>query len=214
MRIVAGLLALGLLGASILVLRLALDFTRLAPAIGVLVWIFAVAFLTLVGTQLLLAWRRGDRASPEGELTARTRLGLCLAVPFALAGAQLDCMGTLLEGCTPTCRTLSTVVAPAMALAAVVHGLFGWWSALLGLLALSFPLLVPNCNCRNPVNAFWIDELGRSPACYASSFAVTLVVVSALATRRLIVPSLALAWGTVAVLMVFFVGHHFFDWPW
>lgn len=211
MRPVAGLLGLGLSAAAVLVVRLALDFTRLAPAIGAVVWVFALAFLALVGSQVVLAWRGG--AGP-GALPVRTRIGLCAAVPCALAGSQLDCMGTLFSGCTPACHALSTLVAPAVALAVLVHAAFALRGAALASLALALPLLVPNCTCRNPVNAFWIDALGRSPACYASSFAVTLLVAAALWTRRLVAPSLVLAWGTVAILTVFFVGHHVYGWPW
>lgn len=213
MRPVAIVLALGLLLAAVLVVRLALDFTQLAPGIGVVVWLFAAAFLGLVGAQASAAWR-APRGATRPELSRAARAGLALSIPFALAGSQLDCMGTIFAGCHPACGFLSSKLAPAVALAALLHAFAGWGGFALAALVLAFPLLVPNCTCRNPVNAYWIELLGKSPACYASSFAVVLTATSALLTRRLVVPALVLCWSVVAVLAAFWVGHHYFDWPW
>jgi hypothetical protein len=80
--------------------------------------------------------------------------------------------------------------------------------------AVSLALLYPNCICRNPANAWWIDQLGRSPACYASAFSVFLIASTALLTGRLAVPALLLAWGVVATTVAFWIGHHDFHVPW
>ena len=73
---------------------------------------------------------------------------------------------------------------------------------------------VPNCTCRNPVNAWWIASLGRSPACYVSGVGVFLIASTALVTRRRVVSAALLAWGVVAATLAFWVGHHYFNVPW
>jgi hypothetical protein len=191
--------------------RLAYDLGRRSAGFGLVVWVFWAVFLVLALAQLRAAWSAAADRSP---LTRGQRMGLVLAVPFGLLGSIVDCMGLSFHGCSVPCAFLSRAVAPAVALLVAAYGLTDgsvWRSAALGL---AFVLLVPNCRCRNPVNAFWIDLLGLSPACFVSGFSVTLVALSALATRRHAGAALALAWSTIAVLLVFFVGHHYYDWPW
>jgi hypothetical protein len=75
-------------------------------------------------------------------------------------------------------------------------------------------LLIPNCVCRNPVNRWWIDLLGQSPACFAGGFAVLLTSASALASGRRVLAALALSWSIVATLLAFWIGHHYYRFPW
>lgn len=207
--ILNGLLALGVVLASGLVGKLALDLARRDALMGCLVWGFYAFFLGLAGLQLAGAWQ-----GKTGAISRAQRLGLALAVPAGLLGSVVDCMGLSLVSCSPACGFLTKVVAPAVALLALLHGLTAARTPLALALALSFALLYPNCTCYNPVNAGWIDVLGRSPACFASGFTVSWVASAALLTRRFAAASLALSWGTVAVQLAFFVGHHYFDWPW
>ena len=209
-RPVSGLLTLAFLLAAGLLLRLALDLGRRDALFGLVVWGFYACFLGLLLAQLALAWR----GSPGPPLARAGRIALALAVPVALLGSVLDCMGLSFQGCSPVCTFLTTVLAPLVGVLALLHGLTAGDGWIFGASLLSFGLLVPNCECYNPVNAFWIDAIGRSPACFVSGFTVTLVASSALVTRRFTRASLLLAWGTIAVLLTFFVGHHYFHWPW
>jgi hypothetical protein len=206
----AGLLTLGFVLASALLARLVYDFGRLSGVFLMLVLGFYLVFLVVGLRQVRAAW---SLAGPA-VLTGRQRLGLALAVPVGLLGSVVDCMGLSFEGCSPVCAGLTRFVAPSVALLALLHGWSGARTSRISALALAFLLLVPNCRCRNPANAFWIDFLGLSPACFLSGFAVTVVALGALFTGRYTRISLALAWGTNAVLAAFFVGHHYFDWPW
>jgi len=209
-RPVNGLLTLGFLLAAGLLGRLAFDLGRRDALFGVLVWGFYACFLALGLAQLTGVWR----ADPGAALSRGRRIGLALAIPAGLLGAILDCMGLSVHGCSPVCTFLTTVLAPLIGLLALLHGLTAGSGWILGAGALSFGLLVPNCECYNPVNAFWIDALGRSPACFVSGFTVTLVASCALISRHFVRAALALAWSTIAVILVFFVGHHYFRWPW
>lgn len=173
-------------------------------------WGFYAAFLALGVAHVRAAWR-GVSAPALGR---GARLLLALAVPVGLLGSILDCMGVSLAGCSPRCAFLTQAVVPAVGALAVLHGVTARSGWVVAALLLSFGLLVPNCVCRNPINTPWIRLIGLSPACFASGFTVTLVAASALLTRRHVRASVAFVWGTIVLLMVFFVGHHYFDWPW
>lgn len=208
--LVAVLLTLGFVLAAVGLGRLVYDLGRTSTLFLLIVLCFFGVFVALAYRQLRAAWS----LEPPAVLARGPRLGLALAAPVGLLGSVLDCMGLSFHGCSPVCAGLTRFVAPAVALLAVLAGWSGARGWRVSALALAFVLLVPNCTCRNPVNRFWIDLIGLSPACFLSGFTVTLVALAALGTGRFTRGSLALAWGANAVLAAFFVGHHYYDWPW
>ena len=166
------------LGAGLLG-RLVFDLGRLNAAIAICVGVFYAGFLVVTAANVQ-ALVRGSASEPAPGKSVR--FALALAVPVSLLGSTLDCMGLDFDGCTQVCGFLTRAVAPAVAVLAI---LFAWTeSRALGFLAAlgALALLYPNCVCRNPVNRWWIDALGRSPACYASAFAVLLIVATARTT--------------------------------
>lgn len=209
--------ALGWLTGAVFVLaalvlgRLVLDLGRLHLAIALCVGLFYLGFLLVVGANVVSMLRREE---PGAEPATALRWSLALAVPIAFLAASMDCMGLSFVGCTPACGLLMHAVAPATAACTLLFAASearGWILAA-SLLALGF--FVPNCTCRNPVNAWWIAMLGRSPACYASGVAVFLIAGTALVTRRRLLPAALLAWGVVAATLAFWIGHHYFHVPW
>ena len=198
------------LGAALLG-RLVFDLGRLHVAIAVCVGAFYAGFL-VVGATNVRVLVRGEPT--ERALGRSARLGLAIAVPIALLASTLDCMGLEFDGCTPMCGLLTRGVAPAVAVLVVIHALTAGPTWLLAAAACALALLVPNCVCRNPVNRWWIGILGRSPACYASAFAVILLATAALGGGRLVRPALLCVWGVVAAQLAFWIGHHYFHVPW
>ncbi len=205
------LLLAGLLLAGVLLGRLVLDLVELQPVFGALAAAFYVGMLLHVGANSVTLLRGSPRAD---SVSARSRIALAAAIPVALFSSALDCMGIELSGCTTECSVLIRGVAPAVALLALLHAFTGGAAWLVAALALAFSLLYPHCVCRNPVNAWWMDLMGRSPACLSSSFAVILIAGSSLAARRRTAIALFLSWGVIGVLIAFWVGHHYFDFPW
>jgi hypothetical protein len=210
-RALALLVAAAFVPAALVFGRMAYDLARLGPALALVIGPFYAAFLVLAGANTLALLRGSVEAPPLG---GGVRLGLALAIPAALVASMLDCMGLAFDGCTTWCTLQMRGVAPVLGVLALVHGLAGGRGLLVALLAGSLLLLVPNCVCRNPVNRWWIDLLGQSPACFGGSFALVQVALGALLVRRRAPAALALAWGGVAAMLGFWVGHHYFRWPW
>lgn len=199
-----------LVGAALLG-RLVFDLGRLHAAIALCVGGFYAGFLVVTGANVraLVRGFPGDRA-----LSRSARLGLGISVPVALLASTLDCMGLDFEGCTATCGFLTRAIAPAVALLVLIHAWTAGSAWLVPAAIAALALLVPNCICRNPVNRWWIGLLGRSPACYASAFAVFLLASTSLAARRFVRSALLLAWGVVLAQLAFWIGHHYFHVPW
>ena len=53
-------------------------------------------------------------------------------------------------------------------------------TAVVGLLVMAVLTLIPNDNCYNPFNYWWIEKIGASPLMYAPNLYATLFVTSAL----------------------------------
>jgi hypothetical protein len=197
--------------AAIVLGRLVFDLGRLHVAIALCVGAFYLGFLWIVGANVADLLRGREASVEPGKAL---RWSLALAVPIAFLAAAMDCMGLTFVGCTAACGLLMHLVAPATAAGTLLFAATGarGWILAANLLALGF--FVPNCTCRNPVNRWWMDLLGRSPACYASGVAVFLIASTALVSRRRVVPAALLAWGVVATTLAFWVGHHYFGVPW
>lgn len=204
------LLAVGLLAASALLIRFAIDFSaEMSPLLAAPFWLLVLATLLVAGANL---WRRpGDR---NRKLAERARPLFLAAIPLAFIASSLGCMGLTLWGCTRGCSAIKLGVLPAVAIACAAYYIKrkGWMLTVIAALALA--TLVPHCLCYNVGNGWWIDRLGASPMCYAWGLAVTLVSVAALRTGWLIWPSLALCASIVVGSLAFFVSHHFFHFPW
>ena len=205
------LLVVGLVLGSVLLGRLTFDLGRLHVSMALVVGGFYAGFLYVVGAN---AFGLARGIAPAAQPGRPARLALGLAVPLALLSSGLDCMGLELAGCTTSCAVLLRGIAPLLSVLVVMHAVTGAGLWLSGGLLGSFALLYPNCVCRNPVNRWWIDLIEQSPACFAASFAVLLVAGSALASGRRVVPALVLCWGVVAAQLAFWVGHHYFRFPW
>lgn len=205
------LLTIGLLPAAVLLGRLAWDLGGLGAWLAVPIWGFYAAFLWLGSAHALSAWRSREA---EAALGVGLRCGLAAVIPVALLASMLDCMGLAFVGCTSTCGFLMRVWSPlvgALAIAFAITGRRGWLVVINAAILL---FVVPNCLCSNPINRPWIALLGRSPACYAGSFGVSLIALGALGSGRYTVPSLVTAWLATLTMLAFFVGHHFYGIPW
>jgi hypothetical protein len=209
-RLQLPLLALGLIAASVFLLRFAIDFSSEMPALlAAPFWLLVLATLLTTGANL-----SGRASSRPGEWRERARPFFLIAIPLGFVASSLSCMGLTVGGCSPGCTLIKLALIPALALACVAY-YFGRREWLLTVIpALSFVTLVPHCLCYNVGNGWWIDRLGASPICYVWGFAVTLVSVAALRTGALILPSLALCASIVGGSLAFFVSHHFFHYPW
>lgn len=144
----------------------------------------------------------------------RSRLPLLAAIPLTLLAASLACSGPAWRGCTPFCTFVKLAWTPLLALGCGVY-FFRPGGRLLALLGLaSLVPLAPHCICTNPVNRWWVSHLGTSPMCYAAGTLVALIAVAAL--RGAVRPRLALAanYGILGGIAAFFVGHHFYRFPW
>ena len=205
------LLVIGLVPAAVLVGRLVYDLGGLGVLYAIPLWGFYLGFLA-VGTMHAVSAVRGNRS--EAGLGKGQRAALALAVPVGLAASTMDCMGLEFEGCTTACNLLVQVASPVLAGIVLLHLATGRSGLLTAASAFLLVFLVPNCICYNPINGPWIDLMGRSPACFAGSFAVSLLALGALRTGRMTGVSIAIAWLTNATMLTFFVGHHYYGVPW
>jgi hypothetical protein len=205
------LLLAGFLPAAVLLGRLTYDLGGLDPLFAVPVWGFYAGFVGFGAAHVVTALRGRSSPRPPG---AFLRWTLILAAVMAPVASILDCMGLAFTGCTVMCTILMQGVTPvlgALILSFAVTGKSGFLTATSGAALL---LLLPNCVCYNPINGFWIDAIGYSPACFAGAFGVVLLCAGALRTGTWGLLSAGMAWGAVVAMLGFFVGHHYFDWPW
>ena len=80
--------------------------------------------------------------------------------------------------------------------------------ALIGLMFVSLLMLVPNDNCSNPFNYWWIDTVGASPLMYVPNLYAALFVTSGLYGAR---PKIAvfLTMGICLAILLLGLGHQF-----
>jgi hypothetical protein len=86
---------------------------------------------------------------------------------------------------------------------------------LLAITVMSLVPLYPHCVCYNAANAWWIDRLGASPECYVWGLMASVVAVGGLCAggKRSLV-SAVVSWSIIGGALAFFVGHHYFGFPW
>jgi hypothetical protein len=174
--------------------------------------LLAVPFCGLVVAALGLG--AANLRAPAGDGPGRAlRWGLAAAVPLAFLAASLGCMGLAVEGCSPFCTFVKLVWIPLLAGAAAAAASGRRW-ALVALPVAALVPLAPHCVCYNAANAWWIDLIGVSPTCYTWGAMVTVVAASSLGTGARPVVSLLLSGAVVGGALAFFVGHHYFHFPW
>jgi hypothetical protein len=210
-RPIALLLSLGFLVSVVLLGKLTNDLGGLDPRFFYPAWAMFLFAFGIAGWNIL-AILEGRTASEPPRGGARALL--VLAIPFAYVASVLDCMGLSITGCTDVCNALMRFATPAIILLSLCYLGTGMRAFLILLSVVPFAFLVPNCECRNPINSDWIDWLGRSPACFASSFGVTIIALSALHSGRRVTASIVACWTIVLGMLAFFVGHHYYHYPW
>src|SRR5688572_18532953 len=209
-RWIAFVLTVSYLAAAVLLAKLTNDLGKLDPLFVWPAWgMFAFAF-GVAGANVIRASRQ---LYPEA-IPRWARAGLVLAIPTAFIASVLDCMGLSFRGCTDVCDVFARIGTPVVAVVALLHYFTAgrMFLALLTILPLGF--LYPNCVCRNPINRDWIDWLGQSPACFGSAVGVSVISLAALHTGTRVRLSIVASWTIVIGMLAFFVGHHYYNYPW
>lgn len=201
--------------AAVLLGRFSIDFVKEMPAL------LAAPFVLLVGVALAVAALNlvaVNRRLPQSrEYASASRLAtalLLLSVPLGFLASSLDCTGLSLQGCTPFCTFIKLVWIPAMAVACVIY--WRWHAPLILSLILLMSLvpLVPHCSCFNVGNGWWIERVGASPTCYAWGFMTGLIGLGGLRAGQHPWLSLLVNAAIIGGATAFFVGHHYFHFPW
>jgi hypothetical protein len=199
--------AWGACGAcAVLLGRFAVDFSTEFVWLAAPFCLLVVASLGLSAANLV--------ASPAPAPHRAVRAGLAALVPLAFVAASLGCMGLTLEGCSPFCTFVKFVWIPVVAVVAAATAAARRWWLLAALAAGAVVPLAPHCICYNAANGWWIDQLGASPTCYTWGAMVAVIAVSVLGTGARPVVSLLLSGAIVGGALSFFVGHHYFHFPW
>jgi len=82
------------------------------------------------------------------------------------------------------------------------------------ILLMIFVPLAPHCTCFNVGNGWWIERVGASPTCYAWGFTTSLIALGALRAGQRQWLSLLVNAAIIGGATAFFVGHHYFHFPW
>jgi hypothetical protein len=201
--------------AAILLGRFAIDFIKEMPALLAAPFILLVVVTLGVAAMNILAADRSEPTARERTWSARlTKALLLLSVPLGFLASSLDCTGLSLSGCTPFCTFIKTIWIPALALGCVAFATLRSPGLLALVLLMSFVPLAPHCLCFNVGNGWWIERLGASPTCYAWGFAASLIAVGALRAGKREWLSLIVNGAIIGGAMAFFIGHHYFHFPW
>jgi len=178
-----------------------------APAI----WMFFLWSLGLVVANLRIGFGGSEVLAPAGVWTRRA---LVLAIPLGFLASGLDCMGISLSGCTPVCMFLIRIWTPAVTVAAFAYLFTGRRRLLPVIVLMCLVFLVPNCQCRNQLNAWWLHHFSLGPGCFAASTWASVIAIAALSWGKWTRTAAAACWLLNTVLLAFFVGHHYFRIPW
>jgi hypothetical protein len=201
--------------AALLLGRFAIDFMKEMPALLAAPFVLLVVVTLGVAAMNILAADRSEPIARERTWPARlATVLLLLSVPLGFLASSLDCTGLSLSGCTPFCTFIKTVWIPALALCGVAYATRRSPGLLALVLLMSFVPLAPHCICFNVGNGWWIDRLGASPTCYAWGFAASLIALGALRAGKHEWSSLLVNGAIIGGATAFFVGHHYFHFPW
>lgn len=205
------LLSAGLAISAVLLIRFAIDFSE-----GMRWWLAASFWLLViialgVGTANLFGRRRSKTATRP---SVEQRALLLAAIPLGFLASSLGCTGLSLHGCSPFCTFVKLVFIPLIAAGCVGYFFVGKEFLLTAVALMSFVPLMPHCVCYNVGNAWWIDRLGASPLCYGWGFVVSMISTSGLRKGGSIAISLTICLAIILGSTAFFVGHHYFGFPW
>ena len=200
--------------ALVLLGRFSIDFIREMPAwlAAPFVWLVAVALG--IAAMNLVASGRAPAGQERTGAASVVKLLLIASIPLGFFAASLDCTGLSLSGCTPFCSFIKIIWIPALAVGGVAYF---WWRKpiMITLLLLGSAVpLAPHCLCFNPGNGWWIERLGASPTCYVWGFVVSLIALTGLGAGKRAWPSLLVNGAIIGGATAFFVGHHYFHFPW
>ena len=210
-RLQCFILWLGLLTASVLLMRFALDFSdEMSPLLAAPFWALVLAALSLAAINLFLSSNEKRVDDPPGRMQA-ILLG---TIPLGFLASTLDCMGLTLEGCTSYCTFVKLGWIPLMTLACALYLMTRKAWVITVIAIMSFAPLAPHCICYNPGNGWWIDRLGASPVCYSWGFVVSMISIGALRPGALICPSIAVNFVIITGAISFFIAHHYLHFPW
>ena len=205
------ILCFGLLLASVLLLRFALDFSReMSLLLAVPFWALVLAAL-LIGAMNLLRSRKGKEDDAPGS---NGQAILLAAIPLGFLASSLDCMGLMLEGCSPYCTFIKLGWIPLMTLVCAAYLITRKVWLITAIALMAFVPLAPHCVCYNPGNGWWIDRLGASPVCYSWGFVVSMISLGALRPGAMFWPSIGVIYAIISGAIGFFITHHYLHFPW
>jgi hypothetical protein len=200
----------GIIITAILLIKFAIDFGEgMSILLAVPLWLLVAAALTTA------LWNIFDsRLGRHTPVSNGSRSLLLAAIPLAFFASSLDCTGLSVTGCAPFCTFIKTVWVPLIAILCAAYFIIGraWLLALISLMSIA--PLVPHCTCYNPGNGWWIERMGASPVCYVWGYAVSVISTGGLINARRSWPSLLISGAIVCGALGFFVGHHYFHFPW
>jgi hypothetical protein len=204
-------LCFGLLIASALLIRFAVDFSdEMSPTLALPFWALVLTALSVAALNIILAIREKGERAPG----LKRRAILLAAVPLGFLASTLDCMGLSVKGCSGYCTFIKLGWIPLITLACAAYLITrkAWLITAIALMA--FVTLAPHCVCYNPGNGWWIDRLGSSPVCYSWGFLVSMISVGALRPGALYWPSVGVCYAIITGATAFFVAHHYLHFPW
>jgi hypothetical protein len=208
------LLVLGLCLAAALLGKFAIDFLALDAVLGIPFALLVLATVVVAAWNLFKPLTFADKIRKQTGPPGSAQVLLIAAIPLGFLAGSLDCTGLSLSGCSRFCTFVKDIWVPMIALGGVAHVVSRNRLVLLAMTAMSFLPLAPHCVCYNVANAWWIDHLGLSPMCYSWGLAVSVVALSAVTRDVNRWVSVLMCYAVIAGALAFFVGHHYFHFPW
>lgn len=205
------LLLFGFILSAGLLFKFGWDFSKAYSVLGVPFWL-------LVGVTLMVSFIKvfATLKSQPSRKTCESKLhgGLIAAIPLGFLVASLGCSGLTARGCTAFCTFIKIFWIPLIAMACLAYYSTRREVFLRVVTGMSLVPIVPHCICYNVVNAWWIDHIGASPECYAWSLAMSVLSVATLLKEGRLWPSLVICYTIIGGALSFFLGHHYFHFPW
>ena len=212
-RLQQWLLRIGLILSAVLLIRFAIDFSE-----SMKWWLAAPFWLLVIGSLGVASQNIFGASAPQSSNQSRIgnlkREMLLAAIPLSFFASSLGCSGLSAEGCTPFCTFIKLVWIPLIALVCGIYVLAPSRVWLTTISVMSFLPLVPHCVCSNVGNSWWIARIGASPVCYSWGFVVSIIAIGALRRGGHPWLSLVVCLTIIGGATGFFVGHHYFQFPW
>ena len=199
--------------SAVLLSRFAVDFIAEGPELAVPFWALAMLCLAVMGVNALSRPKR-QTANRDTNYDRRIKAALLLFIPIGFIASSLDCTGLSLRGCSPFCTFIKLIWIPVIAVACIAYYVSADRRGPAALLLMSLVPLFPHCICYNVANAWWIDHIGASPECYVWGFVVCSLALGAVQAGKRYLVTAALSLVIIAGSLCFFIGHHYFKFPW